>query len=180
MENKPLIRIGEKFKPSKKVKIVYYFSLLMAMLPLFFFLAFMLLVIYSLSPQNFLKNFWIFVAIFLISLALEALYVEAYYNSVFYKLTENEIIKEEGVFSRSIKIVPYYRITNIDIFQDPFSRILGLASLYIQTAGTPGVEMKIDGLEENVANYLRYLILQLMRRRYPQTGQQNINMSQYF
>lgn len=47
-------------------------------------------------------------------------------------------------------IVPYNRITNLDIRQGPVMRILGLSTLSIQTAGYSGQaipEIKIEGVE---------------------------------
>jgi membrane protein YdbS with pleckstrin-like domain len=69
-----------------------------------------------------------------------------------YKLTENEIVWRRGVWFKSTGIVPYNRITNIDITQGPFSRKLGIAALKIQTAGYSGqqarAEIRIEGMEK--------------------------------
>jgi membrane protein YdbS with pleckstrin-like domain len=77
----------------------------------------------------------------------------AYYRTIRYRFTPFEILWERGVWLRQTGIVPYLRITNIDIIQGPISRFLGISCLIVQTKGhAPGsssaTELKIDGITE--------------------------------
>lgn len=102
-----------------------------------------------------------------------ACWIPKYYDTIFYKLTENEIVWRRGVWFRQTGIVPYNRITNIDITQGPISRRLGIASLKIQTAGYSApssgfgksAEIRIDGMEQ--FEEIRGLIMEFVRGKKP-------------
>jgi len=81
------------------------------------------------------------------------------------------------------RIVPYNRITNIDIVQGPISRCLGIASIRIQTAGYSArqcggmlAEIRIEGMEQ--FEELRELIMGFVRGKKPlavETYEEDIN-----
>ena len=58
-----------------------------------------------------------------------------YYKSVVYHLNDTEMTWKRGVFFRKTGIVPYNRITNVDIVQGPVMRLFGISHLKIETAG---------------------------------------------
>jgi len=64
-----------------------------------------------------------------------ALWIPRYYDSLIYELRDEEIECREGVWFRKISIVPYNRITNVDIVQGPLSRLLNIYTVKVQTAG---------------------------------------------
>jgi len=110
----------------------------------------------------------------LVIIIITALWIQLYYEKIFYKLTETEMEWKRGVWFRRTGIVPYNRITNIDITQGPLSRILGIASLRIQTAGYSApsqgsfgkfAEIRIEGMKQ--FEELRELIMQFVRSRKP-------------
>ena len=80
-------------------------------------------------------------------------WIPRYYSSMKYRLSSTEMMWHRGVWFRNTGIVPYNRITNIDITQGPVSRSLGIAALKIQTAGYSGqqrsAEIKIEGVENS-------------------------------
>ncbi len=98
-----------------------------------------------------------------------------------YKLTDNEVVWRRGVWFKNTGIVPYNRITNIDIAQGPISRMLGIASLKIQTASYSApsggkAEIKIEGLGQ--FEELRELIMGFVRGKKPvavETYEEDIN-----
>jgi len=107
----------------------------------------------------------LFLMIILPILIFIAYWIPKYYDSIIYKFTENEIIGKRGVWFKRTGIVPYHRITNIDVVQGPIARKFGLASLRIQTAGYSRVaasEMSIDGVEHY--EDLRTIIMDFVRR----------------
>ena len=80
-------------------------------------------------------------------------WIPKFYDSVTYKITNMELRWKRGVWFKKTGIVPYAKITNVDVAQGPISRALGIASLKIQTAGysvssngVPSSEIRIDGL----------------------------------
>lgn len=61
-----------------------------------------------------------------------------YYRSLEYRVLEDEVIVQAGVWTKSVKHVPYRTVTNLQIKRDPFDRMLGIGTLDIQTAGRSG------------------------------------------
>jgi len=100
----------------------------------------------------------------LVLIVVLVIWARLYYRSMWYELREDEISWKRGVWFRTTGIVPYNRITNLDIRQGPVMRALGISTLAIQTAGYSGQavpEIKIEGLIH--ANELRELIRTLVR-----------------
>jgi len=87
-----------------------------------------------------------------------------YYKSVVYNLNSTEMTWKRGVWFRQTGIVPYNRITNVDIVQGPLMRLFNISSLSIQTAGYSAqkmAEINIIGIEE--PEPLRGMIMDFVR-----------------
>lgn len=67
-----------------------------------------------------------------------------------YQLTQGELIVTSGVFFKSRRNVPVVRIQNVDLVQNVFHRILGVAEVRVETAsGTePEAILKVLSLSE--------------------------------
>jgi membrane protein YdbS with pleckstrin-like domain len=92
-------------------------------------------------------------------------WVSLYYDSMWYELREDEMSWKRGVWFRTTGIVPYNRITNLDIKQGPVMRALGISTLALQTAGYSGQavpEIRIEGMEH--AEELREILRALVRQ----------------
>ena len=62
-----------------------------------------------------------------------------YYRSLRYEIRDDEVVVHVGIWTRSIKHVPYRTVTNIKTNRDIFDRwFFNLGSLNIQTAGMSG------------------------------------------
>ena len=61
-------------------------------------------------------------------------WVGMYYESMWYELRDDEINWKRGVWFRTTGIVPYNRITNLDVRQGPFMRMLKISNLAMQTS----------------------------------------------
>ncbi len=72
-------------------------------------------------------------------IAVVSYWIPIFHSSIHYVLEDNEIIVTKGVWWKTKSVVPYNRITNINIYQGPISRRFELAKLSIQTAGFSGV-----------------------------------------
>jgi len=71
----------------------------------------------------------------------------AYYRSLSYEVHDDEVIVHVGIWTKSVKHVPYRTVTNIQINRDIFDRwLFNIGSLNIQTAGMSGA----TGAEESL------------------------------
>ncbi len=162
MREKLKIKIGEEFKPSPQFKKLYY---------IYFLLAIIFGILWWYIPVLLFAPFEVKVGITISILAILifiAYWIPKYYETIVYKLTENEIVWRRGVWFKKTGVVPYNRITNIDIVQGPISRMLGIASLKIQTAGYSGqspAEIEIKGIEQ--FEELRELIMEFVKGKKP-------------
>jgi len=152
-------RTGEELRPSPQLKTLYYIVLS----------AVFLVIIFPVLAILFFVPFYIsvfFLVPFLLIMILVFLWIPRFYQTITYKLTRDDMTWRRGVWFRNTGIVPYNRITNVDISQGPLSRALGIASLKIQTAGysapnTRSSEIKIEGmtdfeeLRETIMNHVR-------------------------
>ena len=100
----------------------------------------------------------------LIAMAL----VGPYYRSLRYEICEDEIVVHVGIWTKSVKHVPFRTVTNIVINRDIFDRwFFNTGSLNIQTAGmsgTKGAEEKLVGLP-NVHEIYDMVVAELRRFR---------------
>jgi hypothetical protein len=75
----------------------------------------------------------------LVAVVIVLHWIPKFHSSINYVLEDDEIIVIKGVWWKTKSVVPYNRITNINIYQGPISRHFRLAKLSIQTAGFSGV-----------------------------------------
>ncbi len=148
------------FKPSEKMVTWFIVD--------FFFLLLLIMVCFvapvALIPDVPLLADAILTGIILVIVVLYLIWVKMYYDSMWYELHDDEMRWRRGVVFRSTGIVPYNRITNIDIKQGPVMRALGISTVSIQTAGYSGAaapEIRIEAIV--FADELRELIRNLVR-----------------
>ncbi|MFH1754654.1 MAG: PH domain-containing protein [Candidatus Latescibacterota bacterium] len=74
-----------------------------------------------------------------------------YYRSLKYEICDDEVIVHVGIWTKSVKHVPYRTVTNLKVGRDIFDRwMFGIGSLNIQTAGmsgSTGAEESLVGLD---------------------------------
>ena len=74
-----------------------------------------------------------------------------YFRSMRFEVQEDEVIVHVGIFTHSVKHVPYRTVTNITVKRDIFDRwFFNLGTLTIQTAGMSGqtgAEESLVGME---------------------------------
>jgi uncharacterized membrane protein YdbT with pleckstrin-like domain len=87
-----------------------------------------------------------------------------YYRSLRYEVQDDEVVVNVGIWTKSVKHVPYRTVTNLQVKRDVVDRWLGIGTLNIQTAGMSGqtgAEERLVGLSgvqevyESVAEELR-------------------------
>ena len=166
-----MIKIDEEFKPAPQFKKLYYIYLIFLTpillltwyIPVIVFAPFIVIMIVSLV---------VFLPI-VAMLTFTAYWIPKYYDTMIYKLNNKEMTWRRGVWFKKTGVIPYNRITNVDIDQGPISRSLRIASLKIQTAGYSGqssgfgrfAEIRIEGIEQY--EELREQILEFVRGRRP-------------
>lgn len=156
------VTIGRDFKPAPQFKRYYFLSLIFTG----FFCAFFIVLPVSLAGEGWLTL--LSGGGVLALLIFVAVWIPLYYRSIIYHLTDTEMTWKRGVWFRSTGIVPYNRITNVDIVQGPVMRFFGISNLRIQTAGYSAqaqAEIRILGIEE--PEPLRELIMAQVRGRPP-------------
>lgn len=74
-----------------------------------------------------------------------------YFRSLKYEIRNDEVIVHVGIWTKSVKHVPYRTVTNLKVARDIFDRwLFGIGTLNIQTAGmsgTTGAEERLVGLD---------------------------------
>lgn len=157
---------GKKFTPAPQLKRLYHLYVL-------------LVVVIGVLP-------WYIPVLVFVPLAITAVitvplvvilgfvmyWIPRYYKTIEYKLTDDEIVWQRGVWFKKTGIVPYNRITNVDVSQGPLARLLGIASVKIQTAGysapsgtTGKAELHVEGIEHYET--LQNVIMEYVRGRKP-------------
>lgn len=71
---------------------------------------------------------------------LTLLFAVAEYLGLRYRLSEDELTLASGVLSRRHRVIPLARIQNLDLRQNALQRLLGVAELRVETAGTDADE----------------------------------------
>lgn len=175
MERTASVKLGEEFRPSMQLKTLYrtYLAVIFPVVVLPWYIPLVVK-----GPLAAILGVLIPVAVVLIFLLY---WIPKFYDTISYVLTENEIVWRRGVWFKNTGIVPYNRITNVDIAQGPISRKLGIAALKLQTAGYSGqekAEIKLEGIED--FEELRESIMDFVRGKKPQavetyTGEESIN-----
>lgn len=161
MTQDALFPIGRPFRPAESFVSWYLLD---------YFLVIVLLVFVAFLPAAASSdmNALVLGAIVLIVGFISAFFIgwtRLYYQSMVYELREDEITWKRGVWFRRTGIVPYNRITNLDLVQGPVMRYLGISSLAIQTAGYSGQavpEIRIEAIEK--AEELREVIRSRVRK----------------
>lgn len=157
-------KIGEEFGPVPQFKTLYYiyfmaifvFAILSWMVPIMLFAPFIITMILGVP----------ILVIFIVTIY----WIPKFWNTMKYMLTDKEIVWRRGVWFKNTGIVPYNRITNVDITQGPVSRSFGIASVKIQTAGYSAAsgrssEIKIEGMRN--FEELREIIIGFVRGKKP-------------
>ena len=169
MDEKILTKDGQ-FKPALQFRTLYYiYAVLTIVLSVFPW--YIPVAVFAPFAATYYTT--IVVAIIVLPiLALVMYWIPRYYNTILYTFSDTEIEWRRGVWFKKTGIVPYNRITNVDVEQGPISRKLGIASLKIQTAGysapsgAGGVsEMKVLGVEQ--FEELRDVIMGFVRGKKP-------------
>lgn len=82
-------------------------------------------------------------------------YEVLYHQRFEYELAEETLNIDKGVFFRTEREIPYHRVQNVDIRRSFFQRILGIASVSIETAGGGATEARLQYVSSLEASRLQ-------------------------
>lgn len=170
-----MVEIGEDFGPDREYRTLLLIYLLLGLV---------VLVLWWYLPLALMLPAWemgIMVLVLVSVIVILAIWIHLYFHSITYRLDQDEIVWKRGVWFRKTAVVPYNRITNVDIHQGPISRMLRLAQLGIQTAGysVPSeilgqvAENRISGVKEY--EKIHEMIMEKVRGRYPMATESGDN-----
>ncbi|MEK6970955.1 MAG: PH domain-containing protein [archaeon] len=90
---------------------------------------------------------------------------QRYYQVYFYNAGPELLVIRKGVFNENEIAIPYSRIENVYLDQDPLDQCFGLWDLHFATtSGRSYMEAHIDGLSEANANALHAWFMSKMKR----------------
>ncbi|MGK0326192.1 MAG: membrane protein YdbS with pleckstrin-like domain [Polaribacter sp.] len=75
-----------------------------------------------------------------------------------YAIREKDISYKSGIFFKKLTTVPFSRVQHIEIDEKPISRLFGLASLSIYTAGDSSDDLVIKGVTKEIALQIKEYI----------------------
>ncbi len=167
-----MVKLGEDFKPA--VKYTTYLSIITVVTVIFIWACCIGWVFFAAVDDA--SVFGLIGKISLGVLAVLVIFVlfwaRMYYKSVVYHLNETEMTWKRGVWFRKTGIVPYNRITNVDIAQGPVMRIFGISHLKIETAGgnagKNAAELQIEGIDD--PETIRTMIMDFVRGTAPSSA----------
>lgn len=169
------MKIGEEFYPSPKMMMLYVTYLVMAIIPLYALgIGISLAIIYYAFDFFAAEIFALAYFLPLTVITLFALFwIPNFFKSIKYLFTETDVRVEIGVWWKERHAIPYSRIMNVDTIQGPISRIYGLGTVDIYTAGYTGAAGGTGGprarrAEASIINVpdfhdLREQVLQVVR-----------------
>jgi membrane protein YdbS with pleckstrin-like domain len=151
-------QIGETFKPAPQFRsyLYAYFIVFIVILILPWFIPIILFTPLPVSTGTGI--------ILLIIIVFVLSWIPRYFTSIAYELSTTEISWKRGVWFQQTGIVPYNRITNVDIMQGPLMRHFSFSALRVQTAGYSAqakAEIHLNGIEnpkvlqEMIMGYVR-------------------------
>lgn len=87
------------------------------------------------------------------------LLARAEYKIQGYALREKDVLYRSGVIFRSETVVPFNRVQHCEIKQGPIQRMFDLKTLEVFTAGGAKSDLRVPGLEAEMAQQLKEFII---------------------
>jgi putative membrane protein len=114
----------------------------------------------------------------LIGMAIIVLLVGSSFLQYWYfkfKIENNKILVNDGVFKKNHRIIQFNRVQNINILQPLYFKPFRLVNLQVETAGAKGNEADLAGIPSDFADRLREHIMQIKQQlEVSQQSQSNV------
>jgi len=127
---------------------------------------FVLLLILSLATglllvfaEEIRENWYFFpiaiIVLFLLSVSL----AKVSFKKRGYAFRQHDVLYKSGIISETTTIIPYSRIQHVALHEGVISRMFGLASVEIFTAGGGDSDIEIPGIEKEKAQSIKQLLM---------------------
>ncbi len=138
----------------------YWKVILLNIFVFYFFIAILLIGLFVLEEG--LPSYAPFIAVILyvILLAATLFIYRISFRKRGYALRERDILYKSGVVVETTTVIPLNRIQHVSLNERVFSRMFGLGSLRIHTAGGLGGDLHIHGLPIETAKQVREALVQ--------------------
>jgi len=77
------------------------------------------------------------------------------YMTLRYRFRDDELVIRQGLVFRNERHIPYRRLQNIDLQQNPLHRVLGVANVKLDTAGGAKAEAELKVLSIEAVDFMR-------------------------
>ena len=144
-----------EFKPSPKLKFIYW----LYALPAIVILAFITLLLVVVAPPAALIPLIVLAAIVIIL----AIWIPRFYNSITYSLENDHAYSKFGVWWKKEKRVPYNLVSEVRLHQGPLQRKLSLANVDVFTPATGTLRPELSFFQVDYELALR--LQEELRRR---------------
>jgi membrane protein YdbS with pleckstrin-like domain len=143
----------------KKINQLYLKVIFINFLIVFLLFLGGLIVLHQLVFQDEVNAFIIPIYIsFLVLFGLILLYLLASFKKRKYALREKDISYKSGLLVKKLTTVPFSRIQHVETDEKPVSRIFGLSSLSVYTAGDSSDDLVIKGITKETALQIKEFI----------------------
>lgn len=115
-----------EFKPSPRLKLIYWLYSLLYFTPV-------LAICVATSIFNILAGVLVGLTCVAIPLAIIAIWLPRFYESVVFRIEEDHLYAKYGVWWKKEKRVPYSLVSEVRLRQGPLQRKLGLANIDVFT-----------------------------------------------
>ncbi len=152
-----------EIKPHRRL-FMFYSTVIFLVLLIFLYIPSILMLVFGFIQKNkVLLNVGIWILIFTLILhVIGVIWARYYVNSMVLIIDDEKVASRRGVIFKTEDIAHYDKIQLVSVRRGLIERMLGLATLEINTAavGLPGGEVKIKGLELSKAYEIRDIILE--------------------
>jgi len=121
--------MAEEFKPSPKMKLIYWIYFVIYLIPVITICA-------AISTVSLIAGAVFTMIAVLIPLIVLAVWIPRFYESVVFRVEEDHVYARYGVWWKVEKRVPYNLVSEVTVRQGPIQRSLGLVNVDIYTPAT--------------------------------------------
>lgn len=90
-----------------------------------------------------------------------------------YAFRQHDVLYKSGIISESTTIIPYSRIQHVALNEGIISRLFGLASIGIYTAGSGNSDIEIPGIEKEKAQSIKQLLMSKLTEEISNSSEEN-------
>lgn len=106
------------------------------------------------------REYWLFLLLAIVVLiSLSVVFGKISFKKRGYAFRQHDVLYKSGIISETTTIIPYNRIQHVALHEGFLSRMFGLASVEIFTAGGGDSDIEIPGIEKEQAQKIKQLLM---------------------